>query len=176
MVVAALQIFLALLQLLVRVLLFRIVAKNCLVDHGVEDLLLPAVVLAAVRLQLAALLILAYEVARLPLLTDFKRIVLEKVRLPAEVLPVVGIHALGLVVFCVIWAPFSFEVKHIELLVAGHFVDQRGLYVLVAVSERTELLVLALLQRLGAELCLVFFNVIQALHFVVREYTIFFGA
>ena len=167
-VVAALEVLLTLLQLLVGVLFLRVVAENGLVDHGVENLLLPAVVLAAVALELAALLVLADEVAGLPRLAHLEGIVLEEVGLAAEVLPVVRVDALRLVVLGVVGAPLRLEVEHVELLVARHLVDQRRLDVLVAVREGAELLVLALLQRLRAELGLVLLDVVQAFHLVVR--------
>ena len=168
MVVAALEVLLTLVQLLVGVLFLRVVAENGLVDHGVENLLLPAVVLAAVALELAALLVLADEVAGLPRLAHLEGIVLEEVGLAAEALPVVRVDALRLVVLGVVGAPLRLEVEHVELLVARHLVDQRRLDVLVAVREGAELLVLALLQRLRAELGLVLLDVVQAFHLVVR--------
>lgn len=134
-VVATLKILLALLELLVRVFLLSIIAENGLINHGMEDLLFPTVVLAAVGLKLAAFLILAYEISSLPLLTNFERVVLEEVGLSSEVLPVVSVHALSLVVFCVVGTPFGLEVEHVKFLVPGHLVDQRCLYVLITMRE-----------------------------------------
>lgn len=93
---------------------------------------------AAIALQGASIFVLTNEVASLPLLTDLKRVILEEVRLPPEVLPVVRVDTLRLIVLSVVRAPLSLEVKHKELLVAGHLVDQRSLDVLIRVRKTTE--------------------------------------
>jgi len=122
-VISTLQILLALLQFLIRVLLLSIVTKDSLVNHGMEDLFLPAVILATVALELASFFVLADEVARLPRLTDLKGIVLEEVGLASEVLPIVCVDTLSLVMFSVVGAPLCLKVKHIEFLVSRHLVD-----------------------------------------------------
>lgn len=132
-----------------------------------EDLLLPSVVASAVALERTPLLVLANEVACLPLLTYLKWVVGEQLRLPPEVLPVVSVDALRFVVLSVEGAPLSLEIEHVEFLVAGHLVNQRRLYLKVGVGEAAELLVVALLQSLGAELGLVLLDVVQPLYFVV---------
>ena len=169
MVIPTLKILRTLLQFLVRVLLFSIIAENRLVDHRVEYLLFPSMVLSTEGLQGASLLVLANKVASLPSLTDLKGIVQEQMWLSAEILPVVGITALGLVVLGAERTPLSFEVKHVELLVARHLVDQGSFNVQLSVSEAAVLLVLALVEGLGAEFGLVLLNVVQSLNLVVRE-------
>lgn len=96
-----------------------------------KNLFFPAVVPAAVTLQTAPVLVLANEIARLPLFAHLKRVVLEQMRLPSEVLPVMRIDTLRLIVFGVVGTPLSLEVKHIEFLVARHLVNQGRLNVLV---------------------------------------------
>ena len=65
MVIPTLKILRTLLQFLVRVLLFSIIAENRLVDHRVEYLLFPSMVLSTEGLQGASLLVLANKVAGL---------------------------------------------------------------------------------------------------------------
>ena len=137
-----------------------------------EDLLFPAVVATAVRLQGTAIFVTADEVSRLPLLADFKRVVGEVVRLSAEVLPVVRVHTLGLVVLLIVRAPLSFEVVHVEVIISVHLVDQRSLDVGVTVGKRAVLLILAFNLSLGAKFCLVALDMVQTLHFVMSKLTI----
>jgi len=87
-------------------------------------LLLPAVALCTEGLKDAPLIVVADESACLPVSADLTRVVVEKVRLASEVLPVMSVLALGLVVVLVLeWTPFGLEVKHIELGVALVHVD-----------------------------------------------------
>ena len=176
MVVAALQRLLALLELLLGVLLFCIVAENCLVDHRVVDLLLPAVVLGARSLERTAFLVFPNKIARLPFFADFEWVVREEMRLAPEVLPVVRVNTLGFVVFVVERTPLGLEVEHEKFLVSWHLVNEGGLDVLVGVCEGAELLVLAAGGRLGAKLSLVFLNVVEPLHFVVDVLAVDVGA
>lgn len=76
-----------------------------------------------VGLKGASLLILANKVTCLPLLANFKGVILEHVRLAAEILPVVCIDTLSLIVLCIVRAPLGLKVEHIEFLVSSHFVD-----------------------------------------------------
>mmetsp|Transcript_7054 Transcript_7054/g.5302 ORF Transcript_7054/g.5302 Transcript_7054/m.5302 type:complete len:284 (-) Transcript_7054:950-1801(-) len=101
--------------------------------------------------------------------------IVEQMWLSAEVLPVVGVVALGLVVFLVEGAPFGLEVEHVEVGVLLHEVDYPRLYVLHRVRKRTVLTVLALRQHtreLCAELSLVLLYVVQSLHLVVCEWAV----
>lgn len=91
-------------------------------------------------------------------------------RLTSEVLPVVRVAALGFIVLSAKGAPLSFKEEHVEVLVAGHLVDQRRFYVSFSVGKRTVLLVLALAEGLGAELCFVLLNVVEALNLAVSEF------
>lgn len=165
--VPTLKILLALLQFLLRVLLLCIFARHCLVHHRVENLLFPSVVPAAVALQWAALFILSNKVAGLPPLAYLKRIVRKQLGLSPEVLPIVRVDALCLVVLSVEGAPLCFEVKHVELLVTRHLVNQWSLYVRVSVREGAELFVFTFLRGLGAKFGLVLLNVVKALNLIV---------
>jgi hypothetical protein len=100
-----------------------------------ENLFFPAVVPTTIALQRASFLILADEVTCLPLLANLKGVILEEVRLAAEVLPVVRVNTLGLIVLCIVRAPLSLKIKHVELLGPGHFVDQGRFYILVGMGE-----------------------------------------
>lgn len=170
--VPTLKILLALLQFLFRVLLLCIFARHCLVHHWVEDLLFPSVIPTAIALQRTALLIFPNEISGLPSLTNLERIVGEQLGLSPEVLPIVSVDALRLIVLRVEGAPLRFEVKHVELLIARHLVDQWRLNVRVSVRKGTELFVFTFLSRLGAKFSFVFLNVIQALNLVVCVLTI----
>jgi hypothetical protein len=175
-VVAALQGLLALLELLLGVLLLCIVAENCLVDHRVVDLFLPAVVLGARSLEGTAFLVFPDKIARLPFFADFEWVVGKEMRLAPEVLPVVRVYTLGFVVFVVERAPLGLEVEHKKLLVPRHLVNEGRLDVLVGMCEGAELFVLAAGDRLGAKLSLVFLNVVESLHFVVDVLAVDVGA
>jgi len=155
---------------LVRILLLGLITKDRFVDHGMKNLLLPAVILSAKRLQLTSLLVLADEMTCTPAFTNLKRIVEKQVWFTSEVLPVVRVATLGFIVLSAEGAPLSFEEEHIEVLVAGHLVDQRRLYVSFSVGKGAVLLVLALAEGLGAELCFVLLNVVEALNLVVSKF------
>jgi hypothetical protein len=149
-----------LLHLLVWILLFRVVAEYRFVHERVEELLLPAVIAGTGGLHWAALLVLADEIAGLPLFADLKRAVGEEVGFAAEVLPVMRVDALGFVVLCVEGTPFGFEVKYVELLIARHLVHERRFDVLIRVRKGAELLVVTLGRRLRAEFGFVLLNVV----------------
>ena len=70
-----------------------------------------------------------------PAFTNLKRIVEEQMRLASEVLPVVCVATLGFIVLSAEGAPLSLEEEHVEVLVAGHLVDQRRLDVSFSVGE-----------------------------------------
>ena len=142
-------------------------AGHCFVDQGVVHLLFPAVGLGAVALEGAAVFVAADEVASLPLVAEFEWGVAKEVGFAAEVLPVVGVEALGFVVLVGEGAPFGFEVKHEELFILGHLVDQRGLDVVLGVGERAVVFVLAAAVGEAAEFELVALLVVEVLYFVV---------
>jgi len=136
-------------------------------------LLLPAMRELAFGLQRAALLVSGDESARWPPRTRIGRIIVE-LRLPAEVLPVVRVVAVGFVVLLVLGAPLSFEMELVVVGVLVHEVEQRGLHLVDRVRERTEFTVLAsgeVVGELGAELRLVALDVIKALYLVVCKRT-----
>lgn len=56
-------------------------------------------------------------------------------RLPSEILPVVGVVTLGFVVFFIERAPFGFEIKHVKVIVFLHQMDDPSFNILLGVSE-----------------------------------------
>lgn len=144
-VVTTLKNFLALMIFLVRVFLLHIITEDSLVHHRVENLFFPTVIAAAVALKGATLFVLADKLTGLPLFTGFKGVVFEEVGLTAEILPVMRVDTLGFVVLCVVGTPLRFKVEHEEVLVAGHFVDQWRLDILVRMRKGAILLVVTLL-------------------------------
>lgn len=93
-------------------------------------------------------------------------------RLSSEILPIVSVNTLSFIVLCVVRAPLRLEVKHKELLISGHFVDQGRFYVEIRVSKRAKLLVLALLKSLGTKFCFVLLDMVKSFHLVVGECTL----
>lgn len=90
---------------------------------GVVLLLLPPVAASAAVLKFAAVLVGARVFLGLPT-HALVFAVLENVRPPPEVLPVVGVHALvALVVFVTHRTPDRLKVKHVEVSVALHPVE-----------------------------------------------------
>ena len=70
-------------------------------------------------------MVVSYESSSLPVLTEFMWVIVEKVGLAPKILPVVCVHALGLVVLTVKErAPLSLKVEHKEFLVARVLVNQ----------------------------------------------------
>lgn len=67
-------------------------------------------------------------------------------RFTAKILPVMCVNTLGFVMLLVVRTPLCFEVKHVEALLLGHFVDERGFYVRFGVREGAKLFVFARLQ------------------------------
>jgi hypothetical protein len=170
-VVPTLQVFRTLLQLLIRVLLLSVVAEDRLVDHRMENLFFPPVVLATERLQRTPFLILADKVAGLPRLTNLKWVVQEEMWLSTEVLPIVRVTALRLVVFGTEGTPLSLKVKHVELLAPRHLMNQWGLNVDLGMGKRTELFVFALVKRLRTKFSFIFLYMVEALDLVMSEFT-----
>lgn len=84
-------------------------------------------------------------------------------------MPVVGIYTVSLVVLFVERTPLSLKIVHEECLVSLHFVDEAGLDFSVKVSEGAVFSIVATAFIFGAELGLVFFDVVQALHLVVAQ-------
>jgi len=90
----------------------------------VVNLLFPAVATRAEGLQGTSLVVVSYESSSLPVLTEFAWVIVEKVGLATKILPVVCVHALGLVVLTVKErAPLSLKVEHKEFLVARVLVN-----------------------------------------------------
>jgi hypothetical protein len=58
-----------------------------------------------------------------------RRIILEEVRLPPEILPIMGIKTKGFIMFFCERAPFSFEIEHVEILIDLQQMNQFYLHV-----------------------------------------------
>ena len=84
------------------------------VGQGVVVLLLPAMTMNSVLHVVATFRIFGDVPGRPPIIA-LASVVLEQVRLPSEVLPVVGVHTISLVVILAERAPFGLEKEHIEI-------------------------------------------------------------
>ena len=144
-----------------------------LVQERMVDLLFPAVSTRAECLKRAALMVIADKSSTLPVLTQLIWIIVKKMRLAPEVLPIVGILALCLVVFdCHVWAPLCFEVVHVKVGIFRIFVNEAGLEIVLRVSKRTDLPILTILEAVRAEGCLVLLNMIKSFSVAVRHVTL----
>lgn len=147
-----------------------LLAGQRLIEKRMVDLLLPAVAASTERLERTPLVVIANESSRLPVLAKIPRIVIEEVRLAAEVLPVVGVDALRLVVLVVLErAPLGLEVENEKVLIARVSMDEPRLDVKLRVSEGAELTVGTLLKLAGAELGLVLLDVVETLNVAVSK-------
>jgi hypothetical protein len=92
-----------------------------------------------------------------------------------------SIYTLSFVVLLVVGTPFSFKIKHVELLISSHFVNKWRFNILIRVSKAAELFVVAFLSSLSAKLSFVFFNMVQPFYFIVSVaasnlFAVFIGA
>jgi len=149
-----------------------VLTEASFVYHRVVNLLLPSVELGTSALEGTSFLVVGDKITGLPLLTHFEWIIIEEMWLATEILPIVRVNTLAFVVVGVEGAPLGLEVEHVELLGAGHFVDERGLDVLVGVGEGAVLLVHAIFSALRAELLLILIDVVKTLNFVVGQLAI----
>ena len=141
----------------------RVRAGLRLIKQWVVLLLLPPMAVRTARLLLASLMILSYERPRLPIGAELS-FVRELTWFTSKVLVIMSVHALCLVVIVVKWAPFSFEVEHIEICISLHMMNKAHFKLLRVVSERTVISVLTsmeVLRILGAVLGLIFGGVIH---------------
>lgn len=102
----------------------------------------------------------------------------EDIWLPSEILPIVKIHALGLVMLLVERAALGLEIEHEKVSVLLHLMDEPGLQLLGAVREGAVVTVLTLakvLGILGAVLGLVLLGMVDALNSVVGELALLLG-
>lgn len=132
--------------------------------------------LTALTLLWASVLVLADRATCLPFCADIEWIILEKVWLAAEVLPVMSVDTLCSIMVSVKWTPLCFEVKHIEFLCSRHLMDKWRLNINIRVGKRTKLLVITALRILGTKLSLVFLDVVQTFNFIMREFTVLVAA
>lgn len=80
-----------------------------------EQLFFPTVRTATVTLHGTAILVLAYKITGLPLVTILIRVVVKQVRLASEVLPIVSVDTLCLIVLLIKRAPFCLKIVHIKV-------------------------------------------------------------
>lgn len=150
----------------------HLLTRHCLVEVGMVLLLLPAVAVLTRTHLVAALVVLSNEGLLLPVRAQDVGVVPKYSWVPAEVLVVVGVWAVGLVVLTVERAPLGFVVKHEEVGVSIHHVNQADFQFAVAVRERAVVSVLALvnaLRELAAVLGFVLLRMVHALNAVVRK-------
>ena len=105
-------------------LAFLILASLSLVLQRVIFLFLPPVATLASCHLFTPLVVFGYEGAWSPALANLIAVITEDVWLTSEVLIIVSVHTLSFVVFFVKWAPFCFEVEHVEIWVFLHLMDQ----------------------------------------------------
>lgn len=147
-----------------------LLTREHLVHEWVVYLLFPAVRARAKSLKWTPLMVVADKSATLPVLAKFLGIIVEKVRLAAEVLPVVREFTLRLVVlFSQEGAPLGLEVVHKEVGVLGVLVNQPRLHIQLTVGKRAEVAVGAILSGLRAELGLVLFHMVETFHVAVSH-------
>jgi hypothetical protein len=74
----------------------------------------------------------------LPVLAEFS-LIAEKIRFSSKILEIVGIHALGFVVFMIVRTPFCFEKENVKVeirMVRQQVMDQSHFYIIYGMSER----------------------------------------
>ena len=79
-------------------------------------LFFPTMGIRAVLKTFAPFSVTSDESPTLPVLTEFS-IILEKVWLASKILEVVSVNALCFIMFMIKWAPLSFEVKNVEVII-----------------------------------------------------------
>ncbi len=131
---------------------------------------LPAVTHCTVLHLVAPFIITGNKSSTFPLYAHFLTVGKHR-RIPPEVLPVMGIRALGLVVLLVNGAPFCLKKEHVEVPVFRQVFNEPHFQIVVAVGERTVFTVLtfvSVLSEIKAELSFVFLDVVKSLGAVVR--------
>lgn len=124
--------------------ILQIFADHGLVERRMVLLFLPSMATFAARLLRTPFMILCNESARLPILADLVSTIVENIRFPSKVLPVVSIHALRFVVLLIEGTPLCLEVEHVEVGILGHLVDQPCLQLLSTMRKRAIVTVFAL--------------------------------
>ena len=139
-----------------------------LVDKRVVHLFFPAVTQGTEGLHWTPFAVVPYESADFPIGADLARIIVEKVRFAAEVLPVVSVFTLRFVVHLALkWAPLCLKVVHVEVSISLILVNQASLEVELRVCKGAVLSVGAIFLCGHTEFCFVLFDVIQTLHITV---------
>ncbi len=136
-------------------------------------LLFPTMRSKASSLENTSFFIFTNKGTSLPILTEFLLIIVENLRFSSKILKVMSIVTLSFVVFLVKWTPFSLEIKHVEVLVLGHIMNDSSLDILLWVCEWTKISVLTLMKFFGvscAKLGLIFLFVVESFHSIVRKW------
>lgn len=95
----------------------------CFVRHWMVVLFLPPVAVHAFFHVIATFRVLCYITCRPPVFS-FGISVMEYMGFTSEVLPIMSIHAVCFVVIFSKGAPFGLKVKHMEVGVFGHLVNE----------------------------------------------------
>lgn len=85
---------------------------------------------------------------------------------------------MGFVMFFVEGAPFSFEIEHVEIIIALEMVDQPRFKVSLGMRERAKVSILTLrdmFRVLGTVSCFVFFEMVESFDTVMRKNAFIFG-
>jgi len=139
-------------------------------------LFLPAMAAAATVLEFAAVLVCLGVLLRLPKLALVFSVLVD-VRLPSEVLPVMCINAyIARMLFIRKWTPHSLVVKHIEISILFHLLQNINGKLAFTVGESAKVTIVAAVYAIGkglTEFSLIFFWVVEILNAVVRTWTTF---
>ena len=92
----------------------------------------------------AALMVLGNECSCFPIWTNSRAAVVENVWFSSIVLPIVSVDTLSFVMLFIEWAPFSFKIKHVEIFIFFHLVNQSHLEFFGTVSKWTIITIVAL--------------------------------
>ena len=135
-------------------------------------LLFPSVRKFASVLVLTAICISLNEVLSFPLRTLLFFIV-EDMRFPSKVLPIMGVHAgISRMIGVTIWAPYSLEVEHIEVRIFVKLVKKINSHLLFSMSESTHISIVTRLDLVWirrAELNFVFLRMIKLFNSIMRS-------
>lgn len=134
-------------------------------------LLFPAVTIGAAILITTAVGVAPDEVLDFPILAKLFLIVV-KLRLPPQVLPVVSINTIFLIMIFAPWTPSCLKVKDIEIRILWfHLMEHVDGYLLFGVSKCAHLAILTVLHVVWiclAKLTLILLGMVELFHPVVR--------
>ncbi len=136
-----------------------------LVVERMEFSLLPSMRFGTLLHLAAPFVIAGDKSATLPRKTKIL-LILKEIRLPSEILPIVGIRALRLIMILVHGTPLCLEEEQEEVHVLGQVLDQSHLEIVVAMGEGAVVAIVALVgvvAEVEAELSFVLLLVIEPL-------------